>query len=613
METAAIPYRVADFLKKHPPFNAMEEGDLLDFARRGRVKFFEANEYIVLQGEPYRLHIFVIQQGTITLWDEAGTYAELRDVRGVGDFIGIEQFNASRSYAYSARSSSEVVLYTFPATDFEAIVLKYPYARQYVSAHSNVSVDYRPIEERREPQKLFLHDIVAGKRLAAIEDTVSIGAAAQYMLETGTDAIAILDSQNRPRTVVTVNAFLKWVEKGGGDAERPIANIVDGQPLTMPSNASLTEGVLAMSASDTETIAITADGTPSSRLQAIVTARDLAPVFGDQPIAILGDIRRAANVRDLRDLNQRARSFTLRYLTSAVSFDWLARFTSLVDAGILKRLVALIEAEALPACWCFCGPAGRTESVTRVTPWPLMILEDNHDATLTLSVQQRMLDALGECGYLPNVESPFEPRFYAATVSEWKSRFVTWVRDPILQQMYRARPLFDLRAVDGRQSLWQAVATTVRENVTREFLYVLANDCLASLPPLTFFQDAVVDESGEHSAVFRLEHSALRPLVDVGRVFGLAAGKALGTSTVERFVMAGALLPERASVFREASDTLRVVLWQQGRIGISQNSDGAELPPALLSRHDRQILKSGFRSILQLLELTANPQWLDAL
>jgi len=144
-------------------------------------------------------------------------------------------------------------------------------------------------------------------------------------------------------------------------------------------------------------------------------------------------------------------------------------------------------------------------------------------------------------------------------------------------------------------------------------LYVLANDCLASLPPLTFFQDAVVDESGEHSAVFRLEDSALRPLVDVGRVFGLAAGKSLGTSTVERFVMAGALLPERASVFREASDTLRVVLWQQGRIGISQNSDGAELPPALLSRHDRQILKSGFRSILQLLELTANPQWLDAL
>ena len=123
----------------------------------------------------------------------------------------------------------------------------------------------------------------------------------------------------------------------------------------------------------------------------------------------------------------------------------------------------------------------------------------------------------------------------------------------------------------------------------------------------------MVEESGERSAVFRLEKSALLPLVDVGRVFGMAAGKALGTSTRERLATARALLPEHESVFREASDTLSVVLWQQARIGISQGTDGAELPPALLSRHDRQVLKSGFRSILRLLEFTADWKWLEAL
>ena len=77
--------------------------------------------------------------------------------------------------------------------------------------------------------------------------------------------------------------------------------------------------------------------------------------------------------------------------------------------------------------------------------------------------------------------------------------------------------------------------------------------------------------------------------------------------------MARALLPEHESIFREASETLRIVLWQQGRIGISQGTDGSELPPALLGRYDRQILKSGFRSILRLLEFTANPEWLKTL
>ena len=47
---------------------------------------------------------------------------------------------------------------------------------------------------------------------------------------------------------------------------------------------------------------------------------------------------------------------------------------------------------------------------------------------------------------------------------------------------------------------------------------------------------------------------------------------------------------------------LRIVLWQQGRIGITQGTTGSELPPALLSRHDRHILRSGFSAIHRLLD-----------
>ncbi len=115
METSAISYRVADFLKQHPPFQAMEEGDLLELAARGRVKFHEPNEYILWQGEPHRHQIFIIQQGTVSLWDEAAEQAELRDVRGAGDMLGIERFNGAEACVHSARSSSDVLIYAFPA------------------------------------------------------------------------------------------------------------------------------------------------------------------------------------------------------------------------------------------------------------------------------------------------------------------------------------------------------------------------------------------------------------------------------------------------------------------------------------------------------------------
>jgi signal-transduction protein with cAMP-binding, CBS, and nucleotidyltransferase domain len=179
--------------------------------------------------------------------------------------------------------------------------------------------------------------------------------------------------------------------------------------------------------------------------------------------------------------------------------------------------------------------------------------------------------------------------------------------------MYLARPLFDLRPVHGRESLWHDLERAMIGAVDREFLHVLANDCLASLPPLTFFQDAVVEKTGEQATVFRLEESALRPLVDVGRVFGMAARKVLGTSTAERFALARTLLPEHESIFREASETLRILLWQQARIGIGQGTSGSELPPAALSRHDRHVLKSGFRSILALLEFAGNTPWFASL
>jgi signal-transduction protein with cAMP-binding, CBS, and nucleotidyltransferase domain len=142
------------------------------------------------------------------------------------------------------------------------------------------------------------------------------------------------------------------------------------------------------------------------------------------------------------------------------------------------------------------------------------------------------------------------------------------------------------------------LAAHVSGAVNREFLYVAANDCLGTLPPLTFFQDAVVEKSGEERSVFRLEETALNPLVDVGRVFGIAAGKAFGTSTLDRFAIASRLLPGDAAIFEEASITFRTVLWQQGRVGLAQRSSGAELPPALLSPYDRQVLRTGFQSIL---------------
>ena len=613
METAEISYRVADFLKKYPPFNAVPDADLLAVAKNGRVRFYEPNEYILWQGEPHKPHVYVIQQGTVSLWDEAGGRSTLRDVRGAGDMLGIERYNGARSCLSSARSESDVVIYGFPAEAFDECILKYPHAVEYVAAEGRVTPDYQPTVASRRPHRVFLHDVIGLRALPACSPEDSIAHAAGALRTAGTGAIAVTDAARHVRGLLTMDAMLAWVAAGGTDAAQPVASLLETAPVTIAPAASVADAVLAMSAANVDAIAMTADGTLSTAVEAIVTARDLAPAFGDQPAAFARDIRRASTIEELASLTRRSRAMTLEYLTGASAVDWITRFVHLGDVAILKKLVEFTGGGDIGGCWCFHGSAGREELLTTLAPKVAIIVPEGVDTAAAQAALHRVVEGLSACGYLPRLDMPFEPAFYAASVGEWQTRYRDWILDPIRQQTYRARSLLDLRPVFGPQPLWNDVDAAVVEAVDRDFVQVLANDCMANLPPLTFFEDAVVDSVGEQQATFRLEQNALRPLVDVGRVFGLAAKTAMGRSTLERFTTARRLLPEHEAVFREAADTLRIVLWQQGRVGISRGTNGSELPATLLSRSDRQVLKSGFRSILKLLELAADPLWLDRL
>ena len=613
METAEISYRVADFLKKHPPFNAIGDEHLLALAARGRVRFHEPFEYILWQGEPHRHQVFVIQQGTVSLWDESAGRAELRDIRGAGDLLGIDRYTDAPHTMHSARSESDVVIYAFPTYDFDEHILTSAHAAEYVAAEGRPTADYHGGSARREPHRTFLHSLAGKKHLTVSSPADSVAQAAERLLAAGSRAVAVVGADQRLHGVLTADRLIRWIADGGGDARgAAVETLMSGPPAVVPSDATVSDGVLAMIASEPGVLVMTADGTAGSNLQAVITASDLSPLFGDHPALLLREVRQAVNVDELRDINQRARALTLDYLSSASAVEWLAQFTYLVDAAIVTRLLTLLRIRTAGDCWCFAGSSGREESLTLLAPQLVILLADSRELHEAREQYLQVVSSLESCGYLSRTPV-FDRGFYVASSRDWIQRYRNWVSNPVIEQMYLARTLFDLRWVAGSPALWTDVADAVSETVDRDFLYVLANDCLASLPPLTFYEDAVVDSAGDYVATFKLDESALRPLVDVGRVFGMAAGSALGRSTLERLETARTLLPDHEDIFREAAVTFRTVLWQQARVGITQGDSGAELAPALLSRHDRHLLKSGFRSILRLIQFTAGREWLTGL
>lgn len=613
MDTSEISYRVADFLKLYAPFQAVELNDLLALAAHGRVRFHERHEFILWQGEPHRLQVFVIQQGTVSLWDETEGRSQLRDVRGAGDMLGIERYTGARAALYTARAENDVVLYAFAADDFQTSILKYPQAERYVTAEGRSASDYQP--GAREPRRLFLHDLVGRRPLVTCRLDEPLAVAADRLRAESADALAVVDEEGRMLGALTAATILEWAAAGGGDARASLRQlqIKIAPPPAVAPDALLSDGVLAMGSAAVDALAVTTDGTPQAHLQALVTARDFAPHFGDHPLALLAAARSAASTAALSDINQRTRTFVVAQLDDPSAVEWLTRLVHLIDRAIFTRIVQLTGSEEPLGCWCFAGPAGRAESLTKLPPHPVLVVQAAADRAQALAAYMRVLDALTTSGYLPRAADSFEPEWFVATAEEWASRFRRWIDDPVRQQMYRARALFDLRPVLGPVVLWEEIDAAVRAAANQDFVRLLANDCLAALPPLTFFQDAVVDREGEHLSTFRLEHSALQPLVDVGRVFGVATGACLGRSTLERFAAARARMPEHQAFFREAADALRDVLAQQARVGISEGTNGSDLPPSLISSYDRRVLKRGFGSILRLVEFTDNQAWLDAI
>jgi signal-transduction protein with cAMP-binding, CBS, and nucleotidyltransferase domain len=309
-------------------------------------------------------------------------------------------------------------------------------------------------------------------------------------------------------------------------------------------------------------------------------------------------------------LNYRARAFILKYLTGVGATEFTTRFATAVDDAVVGKVLARVGESPHMGGWCVCGTSGRGESLTLRMP-RLVQIQEGTAAADPAGVYARLTAALEECGYLPAPEVVNDPSFYVASTDEWVHRFTNWVKNPVLEGMQRNRALFDLRQL-GHGDGWGAIVKAVQQAVDRDFLQILAHDCLADLPPLSFYEGAVVEHSGEYTDVFRLQRNVLQPLVDLGRVFGMAARDVMGTSTLERFSRARSLLPAHERIFREAADALRIVLWQQGRVGISQGSVGAELPPSVLSRNDRHRLRSAFPVIQELIEFAANPSWLDA-
>src|SRR5579871_3298596 len=249
----------------------MEEHDLLSLTARGRVKFHAAGEFLCWQSTAYTPFVLVIQQGAVSLWEDANGKESLRDIRGPGDLIGIERYLGEPQYTYSAKAASEVIVYAFHSADFAPLLEKYPQASRYVNAHAGAGAVYQA-ETRERAHKQFVSEFARHPEPLTCAPDATVAEAARLLRSAHAEAIAVMRGPHL-EGMLTTGDILNWIA-GSGSPAQSVTALMDAPPPAVAPQTTLSECILAMGRAKSSVAALTSDGSLDGGLLRLITATD---------------------------------------------------------------------------------------------------------------------------------------------------------------------------------------------------------------------------------------------------------------------------------------------------------------------------------------------------
>jgi CBS domain-containing protein len=635
VKTASIAYRVADFLRRHPPFQSLDEAELLELVAGGRVIFHEDGELVFERGQKRRPYVYVIQQGVVRLvdLDESDGREILRDVRGEGDLLGVGRYFGISEHAFTARTETEVILYALPAGLFWEQIKRHPRASHFLAAYFSVAIApaeldgdlARPGQLRLGRRPLDWMATLVLEPPSAVTcglDTPVCEVAARLADQPPGAAAVIVDADGCPRGLIGTRALSDQVASGALALDAPAARlmrpVLSTLAVGLPAGAYLTR-MLELQA---EHLVLTDDGTPLGKAVAVIARRDLTRIEAAAPLAIVEDMARASGIYQLSQLLIQAQTFLAGGLTDASAMRWLAPMATALYAAVLRRVVVLVEGALLDEgheipdlkhCWVFFGSAGRGELTTLYDLDHGLIYDEPEPEQRRaargyfLELGRRVSAALAACGFVSSAKGIVSGHPSACrSINEWEIGFSHWIHQPIESCVYRATSFFYLRPVYGDCSLVSRLQQHIHAEKAccPEFIRPLVADSMANLPPLTFFRGLVIDDDGRYTETLDLQRATLQPVADLARALALDAGIDHPVGTLDRLQ---ALTPDdqaAETLIAETCAAFRNALFFRTRAGLSSHSDGSQLDPGKLTRLEQNLLKSGFRSVLQLMEYT---------
>jgi CBS domain-containing protein len=629
-----IVHRVAEFLKRFPPFSFLSKEVLEKVAASVKIRYLEKGDVLFRQGQAAETHFYILKEGAIILTESIQNKEETRDECDEGDVFGVLALLGKRPYVLSAKVRENSLVYAIPVSVFEEVLEQNSRVALFFAAGfaSGQVVVRQDLSEGQKARGLFKNqskdhslmifsdqsEIKFSKKVLTCSPELTIQEAADMMSKKQVSSIVVCEADLKPLGIITDKDLRTKVVSKGIPLETMTAKIMSTPILTRGKDASFSDLYLTMIKHRLHHLVLTEDGTDQSPVCGIISDHDVLLSMGNSPAVLIHGLINTLNLKEMRLIRDQAEQMLRYYLENELAMDFVASVMTEVNDIIIKQALLIAEnsltnedevLRKIPFCFLSLGSEGREEQLLRTDQDNALVYEDvpenlaQEAHAYFLKLGTAMVEVLLACGFAscPGDIMASNPK-WVQPMSKWKSYFSEWVIRPTEEAILSATIFFDFRPVAGNLRLGETLSLHIYEEIQNKkiFLNFLAKNALMNPPPLGFFKGFVVEKSGEHENEFDIKSRAMTPLADLARLLVLSHGVIGVNNTFKRFDRLAELEPNYEALFKQAAKAYEILMRTRALEGLKNQSDGRFIQPDSLGKLERQLLKNTFSPINEL-------------
>jgi CBS domain-containing protein len=618
-----IAERILDFLKGFPPFDRLERDQLLTIASQVKVVYFEKDDFVFKQNEALHKSFYVVKDGAIGIYRDH----ELVDECDEGDIFGLRAVIRKDHYLLNAIAIEESIVYSIPSYLIEEVIINNLQANQFIIASfaTNTGNPY----SNEDKGTLFANETLLSPNASSFTEVQSASFSknpitcephttikeASIIMSSHKVGSIVITENRKPIGIITDKDLRNKIATGIHSISEEVKMIMSSPVITFPEHITVAEAQIGMLKHSISHLCITKDGTTHSELIGMLSEHDIVVIHGNNPSVLIKEIKRANSAIHLKQIRDKAQTLLKNYIEQHIPISFINNIISAINDSITRRCIELSldeigQKQPVSFAWLAIGSQGRKEQLLLTDQDNALVYEDveNDDVVKSyfLKLAKAINHKLSVVGFelCPAEMMASNPK-WCLSVSLWKAQFKNWITHPDEDKIMLCNIFFDYDMVYGNHELVGEMSKSIFQAIDHYeiFLNFMGRNALKNPPPLSFFRNFLVEDSGEHKDQFDIKARAIMPLVDAARLLILSHEIKDINNTILRFEKLGDLEPQNKDLYDSCINAFRILLRFRTQHGLKSNDSGRFIDLDTLNKGDRLKLKGCFKPIKDIQEL----------